>query len=78
VGSLGDLSNGELVVAEDGSIPAEQLQRLGVEPGTHLRVVDAATGGKSASLAGSLPDLPDLTWEDFEEASAPARQNFAQ
>lgn len=29
----------ELVVAEDGSVPAAQLARLGVQPGTRLRVV---------------------------------------
>ncbi len=29
----------ELVVADDGSIPATQLASLGVRPGTHLRVV---------------------------------------
>lgn len=41
--SLGDLSKGELIVAEDGSIPAEQLQRFGLQAGTHLRVVKRAT-----------------------------------
>lgn len=75
--SLGDLSNNELVVADDGSIPADQLRRLGVLPGTHLRVVESATGNKIASLAGSLPDLPDLSWEDFERASALAGQDSA-
>jgi hypothetical protein len=29
------------------------------------------------SIAGSLPDLPDLTWEDFERASRLAREDVA-
>ena len=58
----------ELVVASDGSIPADQLARLGVGPGAHLRVVQTPATGDS--FAGSLPNLPDLTWEDFEKASA--------
>lgn len=32
----------ELVVADDGSIPAEQIARLGLGPGAHLRVVPAS------------------------------------
>lgn len=58
----------ELVVADDGSIPAEQISRLGLRPGTHLRVVPeplAPTG----SIAGRLTSWPDLAWEDFERAS---------
>ncbi|HYB24640.1 MAG TPA: hypothetical protein VED41_12630 [Solirubrobacteraceae bacterium] len=63
----------DLVVAPDGSIPADQLERLGVSPGTHLRVVQTSQRG---TLAGSLPDLPDLTWEEFEQASALARHDL--
>lgn len=58
----------ELVVADDGSIPVEQISRLGLGPGTHLRVVPerlAPTG----SIAGHLTSWPDLAWEDFERAS---------
>jgi len=67
----------KLVVAEDGSIPAAQLARLGLHPGAHLRVVEtdqpsAATSG----LAGSLPDLPDLDWAAFERGSELARQDL--
>jgi hypothetical protein len=29
----------DVIVASDGSVPADQLARLGVEAGTHLRVV---------------------------------------
>jgi hypothetical protein len=30
----------ELVVADDGSIPADQVARLGLRPGSRLRVVE--------------------------------------
>jgi len=53
----------DLVVGPDGSIPADQVARLGVAPGAHLRVVPTVQ-------APSLPeDFPDLSWEDFEQAS---------
>lgn len=35
----------DLVVAADGSIPADQLKRLGVLPGAHLRVIEADVTG---------------------------------
>src|ERR1035437_2110089 len=66
VSIVGDPGSGELVVADDGSIPAEQWRRLGLRPGTHLRVVEAAPARPSGPLAGSLPNFPDLSWEDFE------------
>ena len=66
----------ELVVADDGSIPAEQLVRLGLRPGAHLRVVEAVAG-KPGKLEGSLPDLPDLNWEDFERASELAQRDLS-
>jgi hypothetical protein len=53
----------ELVVGTDGSIPAEQLVRLGVAPGAHLRVVaEPAQGADKVgkSLAGRL-------WERFDD-----------
>lgn len=65
----------ELVVAPDGSIPAEQLKSLGVGPGAHLRVVQTPAARPGGSLAGSLPNFPDLTWEDFERASQLARED---
>jgi len=67
----------ELVVASDGSIPADQLARLGVGPGAHLRVVQEPATRTGGSFAGSLPNLPDLTWEDFEKASALARHDVS-
>jgi hypothetical protein len=76
VSAVDPTSEKELVVAEDGSIPADQLASLGLRPGAHLRVVETdqppvATPG----LAGSLPDLPDLDWDDFERESELAWQD---
>jgi hypothetical protein len=34
---------------------------------------EARPVGSGGNFAGSLPDLPDLTWEDFERASELAR-----
>lgn len=65
----------ELVVAPDGSIPADQLKRLGVAPGAHLRVVETPASRPGGSFAGSLPDLAEVTWEDFERASKLARED---
>lgn len=69
----------ELVVAEDGSIPADQLARLGLGPGVHLRVVEATTHpvSETTGLRGSLPDFPDLDWDAFERASELARRDLA-
>lgn len=66
----------DLVVAEDGSIPAEQLVRLGLRPGAHLRVVEAVAG-QPGELEGSVPDLPDLDWEDFERGSELAQADLS-
>jgi hypothetical protein len=66
----------ELVVADYGSIPAEQLARLGLRPGAHLRVAEAAAG-EPGELEGLLPDLPDLDWEDFERGSELAQRDLS-
>ncbi len=67
----------ELVVAEDGSIPAEQLASLGLRPGAHLRVIDASQpADETSGLAGSLPDLTDLDWDAFERASELVRRDL--
>lgn len=66
----------ELVVADDGSIPAEQIARLGVRPGTHLRVVAERSRDATASIAGRLTGWPDLTWGDFERASQLAQADL--
>lgn len=66
------------MVGEDGSIPAEQLARLGLNPGAHLRVVEATSIPTGIDdLEGSLEDLPDIEWEDFERASELARRDLA-
>ena len=61
----------DAVVDGDGNlvVPASQLPEP-LAPGVHvrLRVVSDARGPRR-SLYGALPDLPDLTWEDFERAS---------
>lgn len=68
-----------LVVAADGSIPADQLARLGLRPGARLRVVAVSEPGAAPmSLAGSLPDLPDIGWDAFERASALARRDAGE
>ncbi len=70
----------ELVVAEDGSIPADQLARLGIRPGSRLHLFEAhgPSGSAPPNLAGSLPDLPDIDWDDFQRASEQARQDHAR
>jgi hypothetical protein len=39
----------------------------------HIEADPANPGG---SFAGSLPNLPDLSWEDFERASALAQRDL--
>lgn len=78
VSALDPTSDKELVVAEDGSISADQLASLGFRPGAHLRVVETrADASSSGRLAGSLPDLPDLDWEGFERSSELARRDLS-
>lgn len=78
VSALEPSGENELVEAEDGSIPADQLASLGLRPGAHLRVIETDEPPAALSgLAGSLPDLPDLGWDAFERASDLARQDLA-
>jgi hypothetical protein len=77
VSAANEHTDHELVVAADGSIPADQLKRLGVPPGAHLRVVETLAARSGGSFAGSLPDFPDLTWEDFERGSELARRDLS-
>ena len=67
----------ELIVSADGSIPADQLAFLGIVAGTHLRVVREEPVRTSRTLRGLLPELPDLTWDDFEVASREAQADVA-
>ncbi len=78
VSALDPASEKELVVADDGSIPADQLAHLGLRPGAHLRVVTMDQPAAASGLAGSLPGLPDIDWDDFERASKLAQQDLAQ
>ncbi|MHB1773942.1 MAG: hypothetical protein ACYCST_19825 [Acidimicrobiales bacterium] len=66
----------EVVVAGDGSIPAEQLAALGVRPGSHLRVIVAEPVPATPSFRGSLKGFPEPSWEDFERAGELARSDF--
>lgn len=78
MGVLDPTGEKELVVAADGSIPADQLASLGLRPGAHLRVVAKDEPSlEPAGLAGSLPDLPDLGWDVFERASDLARRDLS-
>ena len=65
-----------LVVGADGSIPAEQLAALGFMAGAHLRVVAENIEQNKRGLRGALPDLPEVTWEDFERSSGIARNEL--
>ena len=66
----------EVVVAGDGSIPAERLAALGVRPGSPLRVLVAEPAAVTPSFRGSLKGFPEPSWEDFERASEVARSDF--
>lgn len=75
--STADAGQGyEVVVAGDGSIPAERLAALGVRPGSHLLVIVAEPAGAIPSFRGSLKGFPEPSWEDFERASEVARSDF--
>jgi hypothetical protein len=66
----------ELVVGPDGSIPAEQLAPLGLGPGMHLRVLPGEVAAER--LEGSMPEFPDLSWEDFQRGSDLAIRNVSR
>jgi hypothetical protein len=66
----------ELIVGPDGSIPADQISRLGLHAGSHLRVVQEPAPEHKQRFGGSLPDLADVTWEDFERGSDLARSDL--
>jgi hypothetical protein len=68
----------ELVVAEDGSIPAEQIRWLGVRPGTHLRVVAEQAPEAESSIAGRSAGWPEVSWEGFERASRLAQDDLGR
>lgn len=70
-----DSAGFHVVVAEDGSVPASELARLGVSPGTHLRLVPeprrVQRGRTAGALAGSLPvEAVDAWIRGLDEAKA--------
>ena len=76
MGTAGADQGYDVVVASDGSIPAEQMVALGVRPGSHLRVVPAEQAAGAPGFRGSLKGFPEPSWEDFEHASEAARTDF--
>ncbi|HEX2810954.1 MAG TPA: hypothetical protein VHN80_32710, partial [Kineosporiaceae bacterium] len=69
----------ELIVGPDGSIPADQIARLGLRPGTHLRVVAepglGADDPARTSLAGALRErIDDAALDRFDAALAANRR----
>ena len=68
----------EVVVEQDGSIrvPADQVARLGLRPGEHLRLVRGPESERAPRRSvrglGLAEIAPEdvLTWDDFEAASA--------
>ena len=66
----------EAVVDDEGNavISAGQFpERL--PPGTHVRLHLELLAAPRRPVEGLLPDLPDLTWENFEAASRLAVQD---
>lgn len=68
-GNTGPLLDGVVDGSGNVVVPAAQLPEP-VEPGQHvqLRLVSSPE-----TLFGVLKGLPDLSWEDFEEASIAAQ-----
>ena len=68
----------ELVVGPDGSVPVEQLARLGVAPGAHLRVVSNPASESTVarkSLAGVLRDrIDDAALDRIDDAALAANR----
>jgi hypothetical protein len=66
----------EVVVSADGGIAPEDLARHGIRPGAHLRVVPEVERPQIRSTYGLLRgQIPEVSWEDFEEASRLAIQD---
>ncbi|MDA8393221.1 MAG: hypothetical protein M0Z87_10615 [Actinomycetota bacterium] len=76
MGTAGASQGYEVVVAGDGSIPAERLAALGVRPGSHLRIIPVEPAVAAPSFRGSLKGFPEPSWEHFEHASEVARTDF--
>ncbi|MBA2696142.1 MAG: hypothetical protein H0U62_09980 [Actinobacteria bacterium] len=64
-----------VVVAEDGSLPARELARLGLRPGAHLRLIPeqrpAARRRTTGALATTVPtEAVDALIRGLDEAKA--------
>jgi hypothetical protein len=63
-----------VVVAEDGSLPASELARLGLHPGAHLRLVPerpAVRRRMAGTLAATVPaEAVDALIRGLDEAKA--------
>ncbi|MGH3897887.1 MAG: hypothetical protein ACRDTA_06435 [Pseudonocardiaceae bacterium] len=71
----GDAEGFHVVVAEDGSLPASELARLGLHPGEHLRLIPeqrpAARPRMAGALAASVPaEAVDALIRGLDEAKA--------
>lgn len=67
-----------VVVAEDGSLPASELARLGLRPGTHLRLVPEPRRPSRAGMAGALAAaLPVEAVDDWVRALDAAKTERA-
>lgn len=67
-----------VVVAEDGSLPATELARLGLRPGTHLRLVPEPRRSRRAGMAGALAaSLPVEAVDDWLRALDEAKAERA-
>lgn len=62
----------EVVVDENGSIPAEALARFGIRPGAHLRVVEEPVTPRK-KLRGILKD--EISPEAVDEITEELRRN---
>jgi hypothetical protein len=78
VSALSGQDGYELIVGSDGSIAADQLSRLGIQPGAHLLVLSTTAGGELKSLEGAMTEFPDLSWAEFERGSELARRDLTK
>jgi hypothetical protein len=63
----------EVVIGEDGSIGAEELRRLGFQPGAHLRIFEEPSPAPRKKLRGILKDV--ISPEAVEEITEELRRN---
>lgn len=71
-----------VVVADDGSLPAKELARLGLRPGAHVRIVPEQRSGQRTSMLGALagavpPEAVADLIRGLDEAKAERTAYFA-